>query len=88
MLNPSDFKDLRAIYILPFLSKVLKKVMPKQINDNLDKCSLLPDIQFGFRKGYTCTTALLKITDDILTATDKSLLTVLILLDFSRTFDT
>lgn len=49
---------------------------------------MLPKTQSGFRKGYSCTTALLNITDDILRAADDDKLSIMILLDYSKAFDT
>lgn len=48
----------------------------------------MPDNQSGFRPNYSCTTALTHITDDIIKATDGGKLTILVLLDFSKAFDT
>lgn len=86
--NPLEYKDLRAISILPTLSKVLEKAMEIQIKNHIANFSLLPSMQSGFRKGYSCSTALLHIVDDIVRAFDKGKYTILVLLDFSRAFDT
>lgn len=86
--NPEEFKDLRAISILPTLSKIIEKIMETQIREYTSELSLLPPVQSGFRSGHSCTTALLHIVDDIVRATDQGLCTILILLDFSRAFDT
>lgn len=89
--NPQEFKDLRPISILPVLSKVFEKIVAQQItthSTHLNKYNILPDAQSGFRRGYSCTTAFLNITDDILTAIDKGMLTVLVMLDYSKAFDT
>lgn len=47
----------------------------------------LPAHQSSFRKRYSCTTALINITDDIIRATDSGMLTALVLLDYSKAFD-
>lgn len=44
--------------------------------------------QSGFRPGYSCSTALLNITDDILRANDQDKVTALIVLDYSNVSDT
>lgn len=86
--DPGELKDLRAISILPTLSKLVEKIMENQIREYISEVSLLPLVQSGFRSGHSCTTALLHIVDDIMRATDQGLCTILVLLDFSRAFDT
>lgn len=86
--QPQSFKDLRPISLLPVMSKVLEKVIHHQITAFVESHHVLPETQSGFRRGYGCETALLCITDDILTARDRGLVTVLVLLDFSKAFDT
>lgn len=49
---------------------------------------LIPDSQCGFRKGYSTSTALANVTDDVIQALDNKLVSVLVLLDFSKAFDT
>ncbi|KAL0829839.1 hypothetical protein ABMA28_003322 [Loxostege sticticalis] len=86
--NPSSFSDYRPISILPFLSKVLERVVHQQLSTFLTNCSLLNPFQSGFRPGHSTTTALVKITDDIRHGMDDKKLTVLALLDFSNAFNT
>lgn len=85
--NPDSLKELRPISILPTLSKVAEKILFWQIKSHCDMYSSIPVNQSGFRSAHSCSTALLKITDDILQATDNNLLTVLVLLDYSKAFD-
>lgn len=84
----SDLSHLRAISVLPVLSKILEKIMARQLGEHVGRYDILPEAQSGFRPGYSCTTALLSVTDDIHTAVDNKLITVLVLLDFTRAFDT
>lgn len=86
--QPNELKHLRPISILPTLSKVFEKILNLQIRMYLDKHNILPSNQSGFRQGYSCGTLLLSVMDDILTATDNNKLTVLILLDYTKAFDT
>lgn len=85
--NPSSLSDLRPISILCMLSKLTEKIMNNQLKLYFNSHNLLPTNQSGFRKDYSCNTALLHVTDDILRATDDGKLTVLVLLDFSKAFD-
>lgn len=86
--DPKDYSDLRPISILPGMSKVAEKIIEIQIRQHLELNGILPAVQSGFRSGYSSTTALLNITDDIIQATDEGKNTALILLDFSKAFDT
>ena len=86
--NPKAYSDLRPISLLPFLSKVLERIVYQQVFEYICINSILPFYQSGFRKGHSTATALLKICNDILKARDVKKLTALILLDFSKAFDT
>lgn len=53
----------------------------------MQKFSILPFRQSGFRRGYSFVTALLDVFDDILRNIDVSNVSALLLLDFSKAFD-
>lgn len=61
-----NYSDLRPFSILPCLSKVLEKVMNKQIKCHLEQYLILSENQSGFRAGYSCPPALINITYNIL----------------------
>lgn len=86
--EPEHIGDLRSINILPVLSKVFERFLYKHLMKYILDNELLPEVQSGFRPNHSCTTALLSVSDDILRATDKGQYTLLVLLDFSRAFDT
>ncbi|KAI4454230.1 reverse transcriptase (rna-dependent dna polymerase) [Holotrichia oblita] len=81
--NPQDYTDM-----LPVMSKLLEKIMNHQLGNYVIENGIIPDSQSGFRPGHSCTTALSNITDDLMRSLDKGLSSALILLDFSRAFDT
>uniref|UniRef100_A0A2A4KAV4 Reverse transcriptase domain-containing protein n=1 Tax=Heliothis virescens TaxID=7102 RepID=A0A2A4KAV4_HELVI len=85
--NPTELKDLRPISILPCLSKIAEKAICQQLSRYLEENNILPELQSGFRKRRGTSTALLDVTDNILSAQDKGMCTLLVLLDFSRAFD-
>ena len=86
--NPSRISDLRPISILPVMSKIFEKIVASRLREHLRRHDILPESQSGFRPGYSCTSALLHVTDDILRAADDGKITALVLLDFSKAFDT
>lgn len=85
--NPKDYKDLRPISILPFMSKILEKAVCMQLTQYLETNNILPTKQSGFRKGRSTATSLLDVVDDILSSQDEGEGTILTLLDFTRAFD-
>lgn len=85
---PKELKDLRPISILPFLSKIIEKIVCIQLSEYLHTNNILPHKQSGFRKGRSTATALLDVVDDILTGQDLGEGSILVLLDYSRAFDT
>jgi len=54
----------------------------------MDAHNILSEKQSGFRKNRSCTTAVLKITEDIRLQMDRCNITLLTLLDFTKAFDT
>lgn len=86
--NPTELSHFRPISILPTLSKVLERIVADQLNKYLSSKNIIPFIQSGFRANHSTTTALLHVTDDIFRANDRNHNTCLILLDYSKAFDT
>lgn len=78
----------RPISLLPCLSKVLEKLVAKQITDHVHPHKLFNRFQSGFRKNHSCKTAVLQVSDEIRRITDKNRVAILVLVDFSRAFDT
>lgn len=85
--SPLEFKDLRPISILPCTSKILEKVICRQLVDYLERNDILPTLQSGFRRHHSTATALVSVLDDVLHAQDDGKVTIMVLLDFSRAFD-
>ena len=78
--------DLRPISILPILSKILEKIVHKQLFEFVNENNILYENQSGFRKGHSTITALTRVVDDIAKSADKKKVTAVVLLDFSKAF--
>ena len=86
--NPASFSNYRPISILPFLSKVLERIVHEQIYLFLHNNNILSPFQSGFRPGHSTVTALNKVCDDIRYGFEHQQVTLLVLLDFSNAFNT
>ena len=86
--NPTTNDEPRPISILPVLSKVFERLVGWQMSEFANSASLLHDNISSFRKGHSTTTALLGIRDDIKRAMKRKEVTLMVLADFSKAFDT
>lgn len=82
--NPANY---RPISILPVLSKILEKVVAKQLLTHLEKYNIIDKRQFGFRLNSSTSNAINYICNSLYTSLDKNMISLLVLLDLSKAFD-
>ena len=87
-LDKNVLKNYRPISNLPFLSKILEKVVLQQLLSHLQENGLCNAFQSAYRAGHSTETALLRVVNDLLHAIDNDKVSVLLLLDLSAAFDT
>lgn len=80
--------NYRPISVLPVFSKVLERVVYKQLYSYLEANELLSERQFGFRQRSSTQHAVTILTDSIRQNIDKGLMTGAVFLDLRKAFDT
>ena len=65
----------RPISVLPVLSKIVERVVYRQVYEYLCRSRLLSENHFGFRRGSSTKHAVIYFTDQIRMCMDKGLLT-------------
>jgi len=81
-------RSYRPISNLSVLSKLLERLVTRQLLAHLNSNGLLPRFQSAYRAYHSTETAVLKVFTDILFAVDAGDLSALVLLDLSAAFDT
>ena len=87
-LDRNVLKNYRPVSNLPFLSKILEKVVSNALSEHRSKNSLDIPLQSAYRQHHSTETALLKVHNDVLRALDRKECVFLVLLDLSAAFDT
>ena len=85
--DPSNPSNFRPISIVPVVSKIVERAVHQQLYNYLAQNHLLSSTQHGFRPRHSTETALISISDHILSANDRGELSLLCLLDLSKCFD-
>ena len=87
-LDANDVKSYRPISNLTYMSKLVERLVYRQLSTFLEAHNLIPQHQSGFRARHSTETAVLKVMSDILGAADRGNVVLLGLLDMSAAFDT
>ena len=63
--SPSCISDYRPISLLPTFSKVVEKLIAKQMIEYLKDTNYFDNLQSAYKHSHSTVTALLNVTDDI-----------------------
>ena len=80
--------NYRLISLLSCFNKVFEKIICKQILAFLYNNEILYDYQYGFRKIYSTTLAMIEFSDNIHRQLDFGNYVISIFIDFTKAFDT
>ena len=80
-------EELLPVSSLPFISKLLERIISKQIDAHLVFNNLQDEYQSAYRRSYSTETTLLKVHTDTLEALDSGSSVALVMLDLSAAFD-
>ena len=87
IISKREINNYRGISVLPPLAKLFEKVLASQIFDYFESNKLFYAGQHGFRKGFSCETALHELLSEINNNLDKRLINMLLFIDFRKAFD-
>ncbi|GFR96463.1 reverse transcriptase-like protein [Elysia marginata] len=87
-LDENDLTNYRPVSNLPFLSKILEKVVLTQLFGHINTNGLTEAFQSAYKACHSTKTATIRIANDILIEIDARNVCILALLDLSAAFDT
>ena len=85
--DPTQPGNYRPISITNTISKIFEKIIHRQMLHYFDTNNLFNDFQFGFTKSRSTAEALICLTEKIYQNLNSKLSSALLLLDFSKAFD-
>ena len=81
-------ENYRPISVLPLPGKLIEKVAHSRMSLFLESNKLLTDKQNGFHKGFSTTSAVADLTDDLFTAINDNEISIAVFVDLRKAFDT
>ena len=80
--------NYRPISVLPFMDKILERIIKESLMDHLESQNCITENQGGYRKNYSTITMTRKLMDHILMKKEDKIPTVATFIDLSKAFDT
>ena len=86
--DPHWFNNYRPISLLPTISKIVEKVIHKQLYNYMNHGKLLKNSQYGFRENHSTEYAAMEFVDNTSKIMDDGLIPFSVFIDLSKAFDT
>ena len=86
--DTADMSNYRPIYVFPYFSKILERVMYNRLYKYLTDQKILHSQRFGFAKGHSTEHAIAQLVDQIYEPFEKDKYTAGIFSNLSKAFDT
>lgn len=84
---PRFVESYRPISLLSCVSKIFERIILSRLNEHLDENNIIPNHQYGFRTGKSCTHQLFRLTNIIKDNLISRKSTGLLSLDLKAAFD-
>jgi len=81
-------ENYRPVSLTSVASKILEHIICRHLHSHFERHAILTNRNHGFRTGHSCETQLLTTVNDIMQGHDAGRQTDVIILDFSKAFDT
>ena len=86
-LDKNNLSNYRPVSNLKFLSKIIERIVAKQLTSHLKRYELLPIHQSGYREFHSTESALIHVSSSLFASMDSQDVSLLSLLDMSAAFD-
>ena len=84
----SSMGNYRPISLTPVPGKILEKIVHKVISNHLEANDQLTKFQAGFHKGYSTTSSIFSLTNDIFEGVNIQKVSVAVCVDLAKAFNT
>ena len=87
-IDPHSLNNYRSISNLPYLSKIIGRVVATKLSPHMFEYNLCEANQSAYKLNHSVETALVCVQNDILRAIDNQNIVIMLLLDLSAACDT
>ena len=86
--NTHTASNYRPVSLTSVCCKTLEHIICSNVLKHLERYNILTSLQHGFRSGHSCESQLIITMHDVMKTFDQRIQTDMVILDFSKAFDT